>query len=68
MKKCNIIELRKECEIFQVTPPTNQEIEQAKADNRNILIPIVGVYDPIKEELHPWSITPSSEDKGYSWP
>lgn len=55
MRKMNRQQLIRECEYFNVTPPTNEKFSEAIENNSHIPISIVGCYYPKTEELHPWS-------------
>ena len=63
-----IRELKKECRDWGVAPPTKKELDYALKNKSTVPIDIVGCYDPATGILHPWQITPSSEDsedRGY---
>lgn len=47
---------------------TQQEIDEARGKKQTIPVQVIGVFDPMTGILHPWRITPSSEDKGYCNP
>jgi hypothetical protein len=56
MRKLNYQQIVEECGWWKITPPTIDEVNEARNRKGNVSIQIMGVWDPITEELHPWRV------------
>lgn len=64
-----IEEFKEECRLWNKQVPSDQELAEYKArwqPHPWYPVAVVGQYDLNTGELHPWGITPSSDDMGYS--